>query len=98
MEGTKTMKLLPLIGLTALLTACGGDGDSSTQLSAQPSGPSAPQPTQMSLSFSDAPVDGVSKVCIAVANISVHPVSGTEQGWSPASFASIDTGNGIKGD
>ena len=92
------MKLLPLIGLTALLSACGGDGDSNNSAQPgvqQPETPAAPQPTQMSLSFSDAPVDAVSKVCIAVANVSVHPVSGTEMGWSPASFQNVV---GLKGD
>ena len=70
------MKHLTLIGLTALLTACGGGSDSNDN----------PQNAQMSLAFSDAPVDSVSKVCIAVSNISIHPVSGTEQAWSTASF------------
>ena len=69
------MKHLPLIALTALLTACGGGSDDDTQ-----------QNAEMSLAFSDAPVDSVSKVCIAVSNISIHPVSGTEQAWSTASF------------
>lgn len=70
------MKHLPLIGLTALLTACGGGGD----------GNDNPQPAKMSLAFSDAPVDNVSKVCIAVSNIGINPVSGTEQSWTTASF------------
>lgn len=71
------MKPLTLIGLTALLTACGGGGgDNSSQ----------PQQAQLSLAFSDAPVDGVGKVCIAVSNISIHPVAGTEQSWTTASF------------
>ncbi|MGN5138632.1 DUF4382 domain-containing protein [Aeromonas sp. 164P] len=71
------MKPLTLIGLTTLLTACGGGGgDNSSQ----------PQQAQLSLAFSDAPVDAVSKVCIAVANISIHPVAGTEQSWTTASF------------
>ena len=71
------MKPLTLIGLTALLTACGGgSGDNSSQ----------PQQAQISLAFSDAPVDSVSKVCIAVSNISIHPVAGTEQSWTTASF------------
>ena len=61
------MKHLTLIGLTALLTACGGGSDSNDN----------PQNAQMSLAFSDAPVDSVSKVCIAVSNISIHPVSGS---------------------
>lgn len=70
------MKPLTLIGLTTLLTACGGGGDNSSQ----------PQQAQLSLAFSDAPVDAVSKVCIAVANISIHPVAGTEQSWTTTSF------------
>lgn len=71
------MKPLTLIGLTALLTACGGGGgDNSSQ----------PPQAQLSLAFSDAPVDAVSKVCIAVSNISIHPVAGTEQSWTTASF------------
>ncbi|MCR6740916.1 DUF4382 domain-containing protein [Aeromonas dhakensis] len=71
------MKPLTLIGLTALLTACGGGGgDSSSQ----------PPQAQLSLAFSDAPVDAVNKVCIAVSNISIHPVAGTEQSWTTASF------------
>lgn len=70
------MKHLPLIGLTALLTACGGGGDDDNN----------DQNAQMSLAFSDAPVDSVSKVCIAVSNISIHPVTGAEQGWTTASF------------
>ncbi|WP_421170111.1 DUF4382 domain-containing protein [Aeromonas dhakensis] len=71
------MKPLTLIGLTTLLTACGGGGgDNSSQ----------PQQAQLSLAFSDAPVDAVSKVCIAVSNISIHPVAGTEQSWTTASF------------
>ncbi|WP_348685376.1 DUF4382 domain-containing protein [Aeromonas bestiarum] len=71
------MKPLTLIGLTALLTACGGGGggDNNSQ-----------QNAQLSLAFSDAPVDAVSKVCIAVSNISIHPVTGTELGWTTASF------------
>ena len=69
------MKHLPLIALTALLTACGGGSDDDTQ-----------QNAEMSLAFSDAPVDSVSKVCIAVSNISIHPVSGSEQAWTTASF------------
>ena len=65
------MKPLTLIGLTALLTACGGGGgDNNSQ-----------QNAQLSLAFSDAPVDAVSKVCIAVSSISIHPVTGTELGW-----------------
>ncbi|WP_421235547.1 DUF4382 domain-containing protein [Aeromonas enteropelogenes] len=71
------MKPLTLFGLTALLTACGGGSDNNSQ----------PQ-AQLSLTFSDAPVDAVSKVCIAVANISIHPVSGTEQNWTSVSFLS----------
>ncbi|MFA7822766.1 DUF4382 domain-containing protein [Aeromonas dhakensis] len=71
------MKPLTLIGLTTLLTACGGGGgDNSSQ----------PPQAQLSLAFSDAPVDAVSKVCIAVSNISIHPVAGTEQSWTTASF------------
>lgn len=75
------MKYFPLLGLTVLLTACGGgsDGDNNTQ---------PPSNAKMSLAFSDAPVDHVSKVCIAVANISINPVSGSELGWSTASFLS----------
>lgn len=71
------MKHIPLIALTALLTACGGggDGDNNSQPNAQ-----------MSLAFSDAPVDSVSKVCIAVSNISINPVTGGEQNWTTASF------------
>lgn len=80
------MKHLTLIGLTALLTACGG-GDDGT-----PSQPT--QPAKMSLAFSDAPVDSVSKVCIAVSNISIHPVSGTEQSWTTTSFLSTDLDDG----
>lgn len=71
------MKPLTLIGLTALLTACGGGGGGDNN---------SPQQAQLSLAFSDAPVDAVSKVCIAVANISIHPVAGTEQSWTTASF------------
>lgn len=80
------MKHLTLIGLTALLTACGG-GDDGT-----PSQPT--QPAKMSLAFSDAPVDSVSKVCIAVSNIGINPVSGTEQSWTTASFlnSALDDG------
>lgn len=69
------MKPLTLIGLTALLTACGGGSDNDNQ-----------QNAQLSLAFSDAPVDAVSKVCIAVSNISIHPITGTELGWTTASF------------
>ncbi|MFQ2094135.1 DUF4382 domain-containing protein [Aeromonas taiwanensis] len=71
------MKHIPLIALTALLAACGGggDGDNNSQPNAQ-----------MSLAFSDAPVDSVSKVCIAVSNISINPVTGAEQNWTTASF------------
>ena len=69
------MKHLPLIALTALLTACGGGSDDNSQ-----------QNAEMSLAFSDAPVDSVSKVCIAVSNISIHPVSGSELAWTTASF------------
>ena len=70
------MKPLTLIGLTALLTACGGGGgDNNSQ-----------QNAQLSLAFSDAPVDAVSKVCIAVSSISIHPVTGTDLGWTTASF------------
>lgn len=72
------MKHLPLLGLTVLLTACGGgDGDNNAQ---------PPSDAKMSLAFSDAPVDHVSKVCIAVSNIMINPVSGTEQAWTTASF------------
>ncbi len=71
------MKPLTLIGLTTLLTACGGGGGGDNN---------SPQQAQLSLAFSDAPVDAVSKVCIAVANISIHPVAGTEQSWTTASF------------
>lgn len=78
------MKHLPLIGLTALLTACGGGGD----------GNDNPQPAKMSLAFSDAPVDNVSKVCIAVSNIGINPVSGTEQSWTTASFLTTTLDDG----
>lgn len=71
------MKSLTLIGLTALLTACGGGSDSDNNNQQQ---------AQLSLAFSDAPVDAVSKVCIAVANISIHPVASSEQSWTTASF------------
>ena len=71
------MQYLPLIGLAALLTACGGGSGDSSNTS---------QSAQLSLAFSDAPVDSVNKVCIAVSKISIHPVTGTEQGWTTASF------------
>lgn len=74
------MKPLILIGLTALLTACGGNDSDSN------SNPPPASNAKMSLAFSDAPVDSVQKVCIAVANISINPVTGNELGWSTASF------------
>ncbi|MGL5811768.1 MAG: DUF4382 domain-containing protein [Aeromonas sp.] len=76
---------MPLIGLAALLTACGGGGDDNND---------NPQNAQMSLAFSDAPVDAVNKVCIAVSNISIHPVSGTEQSWTTASFLTTTQDDG----
>lgn len=78
------MKHLTLIGLAALLTACGGGDDSNDDSS---------QPAKMSLAFSDAPVDAV-KVCIAVSNISIHPVTGAEQSWTTTSFLSTDLDDG----
>ena len=76
------MKPLIPIGLTVLLTACGGgDGDNDNG-----GGSNTPPNAKMSLAFSDAPVDNVKKVCIAVSNISINPVSGSELGWSTASF------------
>lgn len=80
------MKHLPLLGLTVLLTACGGgDGDNNAQ---------PPSDAKMSLAFSDAPVDHVSKVCIAVSNIMINPVSGTEQAWTTASFLTTTQDDG----
>lgn len=81
------MKHLTLIGLTALLTACGGGGDGNDN-------PQPTQPAKMSLAFSDAPVDNVSKVCIAVSNIGINPVSGTEQSWTTASFLTTTLDDG----
>ncbi|MFC5704544.1 DUF4382 domain-containing protein [Aeromonas eucrenophila] len=81
------MKHLPLLGLTVLLTACGGGGDGDNN--AQP-----PSEAKMSLAFSDAPVDHVSKVCIAVSNIMINPVSGTEQAWTTASFLTTTQDDG----
>ncbi|USV57571.1 DUF4382 domain-containing protein [Aeromonas encheleia] len=80
------MKHLPLLGLTVLLTACGGgDGDNNAQ---------PPSDAKMSLAFSDAPVDHVSKVCIAVSNIMINPVSGTELAWTTASFLTTTQDDG----
>ncbi|MFM5464968.1 DUF4382 domain-containing protein [Aeromonas simiae] len=76
------MKRLFLFGLTAALTACGGGGDDSAS------------DAKMSLAFSDAPVDAAKRVCIAVSQVSIHPISGTETAWSSKSFldASQDDG------
>lgn len=63
-----TVRLLIL----SLLAACGGGG------SDEPGNPS-----QFSLSLSDAPVDNAQKVCIAIAGLRLNDDSGTEQAsWS----------------
>lgn len=80
------MKRLLLLGLATALTACGGGGDGSSS--------SSTSGAKFSLAFSDAPVDSVKRVCIAVSRISIHPVAGGETAWSSQSIlnAALDDG------
>ncbi|UTV30314.1 DUF4382 domain-containing protein [Photobacterium atrarenae] len=41
----------------------------------------------MSLAFSDAPVDNLTKVCVAFDEIEVHHTNGSESSWGTTSFA-----------
>lgn len=79
------MKRLLMISLAAALAACGGGSDSNSDSS---------DGASFSLAFSDAPVDSAKRVCIAVSQISIHPVAGGEIAWSTQSFldASLDDG------
>ncbi len=75
-----TVRLLIL----SLLAACGGGG------SDEPGNPS-----QFSLSLSDAPVDNAQKVCIAIAGLRLNDDSGTEQAsWSVLDLLPTDNQDG----
>lgn len=75
-----TVRLLIL----SLLAACGGGG------SDEPGNPS-----QFSLSLSDAPVDNAQKVCIAIAGLRLNDDSGTEQAsWSVLDLLPADHQDG----
>ena len=81
----KQMSLkLSAVALAILLASCGGGG------SDEPGNPS-----QFSLSLSDAPVDNAQKVCIAIAGLRLNDDSGTEQAsWSVLDLQPTDNQDG----
>ncbi|UTM60011.1 DUF4382 domain-containing protein [Photobacterium sp. CCB-ST2H9] len=69
------MKKVLIAGMASLVLAgCGSGSDD------QATG-------KISLGMSDAPVDGLKKVCVAFDNITVHHTGGSESSWSATSFA-----------
>ncbi|MCG7585875.1 DUF4382 domain-containing protein [Photobacterium sp. OFAV2-7] len=70
-------KLMVASVVSLALVGCGSgsSGDSSNTV-------------QFNLAFSDAPVDGLSKVCVAFDKITVHHTNGGESSWGTTSFAS----------
>ncbi|MDO6542179.1 DUF4382 domain-containing protein [Photobacterium sanguinicancri] len=76
------MLIVSVLGL--VLSGCGG-GDSSSDVSNEGT---------FSLAFSDAPVDGLSKVCVAFDQITVKHNNGSESAWGTTSFAADQSSKG----
>ncbi|EAS42968.1 DUF4382 domain-containing protein [Photobacterium profundum] len=71
------MKKAVIVGLvSAALAGCGGSDSSDSNGTGT-----------FSLAFSDAPVDGLDRVCVAFDQISVHHANGGESSWGTTSFA-----------
>jgi len=71
------MKKAVIVGLvSAALAGCGGSDSSDSNGTGT-----------FSLAFSDAPVDGLERVCVAFDQISVHHANGGESSWGTTSFA-----------
>lgn len=71
-----------------ILAGCNtGSSDSNTSSSASSAGSSASKTGMFNLAFSDAPVDGMTKVCVAFDKITVHHTDGSESSWGTSSFA-----------
>ncbi|MGF1875491.1 DUF4382 domain-containing protein [Photobacterium frigidiphilum] len=71
------MKKAVIVGLvSAALAGCGGSDSSDSNSTGT-----------FSLAFSDAPVDGLERVCVAFDQISVHHANGGESSWGTTSFA-----------
>jgi len=69
------MQKLVVASLVSLaLVGCGSDSSGSNT-------------GTFNLAFSDAPVDGLKKVCVAFDQISVHHTNGSESSWGTTSFA-----------
>ena len=77
-------KMLIVSALGLVLSGCGG-GDSSSDVSNEGT---------FSLAFSDAPVDGLSKVCVAFDQITVKHNNGSESAWGTTSFAADQSSKG----
>lgn len=71
------MRKLVVASLVSLaLVGCGSGSSGSSSNSGQ-----------FNLAFSDAPVDGLKKVCVAFDKITVHHTDGNESSWGTTSFA-----------
>ncbi|MDO6498660.1 DUF4382 domain-containing protein [Photobacterium sanguinicancri] len=77
-------KMFIVSALGLVLSGCGG-GDSSSDVSNE---------GEFSLAFSDAPVDGLSKVCVAFDKITVKHNNGSESAWGTTSFAADQSSKG----
>ncbi|OAN11182.1 hypothetical protein A3K86_19670 [Photobacterium jeanii] len=71
------IKYVAVTTLGLMLAGCGGDSG----------GNSGGNEGSFSLAFSDAPVDGLDKVCVAFDKITVKHVNGAESSWGSVSFA-----------
>ncbi|MGF1691007.1 DUF4382 domain-containing protein [Photobacterium kagoshimensis] len=75
-------KMLIVSALGLALSGCGGS-DSNTN-----------NEGTFSLAFSDAPVDGLNKVCVAFDKITVKHSNGSESAWTTTSFAADQSSQG----
>lgn len=76
-------KMLIVSALGLALSGCGGDSSSDVS-----------NEGTFSLAFSDAPVDGLSKVCVAFDQITVKHNNGSESAWGTTSFAADQSSKG----
>lgn len=64
-----------------LLFGCGSDS----------SDDSSSKTTTFNLAISDAPVDGLTRVCVAFDGITMHHSGGDNSGWEAADFAAVES-------
>lgn len=75
--------ILSPLGLALLLAGCGGGGDN------------APATSQLSLTLSDAPVDGAKQVCIAVSALRLKAETEPDDHiWQPLDLLATDDNDG----